>query len=151
MEESVYLQKLAYRDIKPTAIRVWVLRTLMEARQALSLADLEAQLDTVDKSTLFRTLSLFLSHHLIHGVDDGSGSLKYAVCEDCCMCTVEDQHTHFYCENCHKTFCIRNVHVPLVPLPEGFIPTGINYVIKGLCAECAQKKNHKSSPIREGI
>lgn len=140
MEESVYLQKLARRSIKPTAIRLWVVRTLIEAKQALSLADLERQLDTVDKSTLFRTLSLFLSHHLIHGVDDGSGSLKYAVCEDCCKCTMEDQHTHFYCENCRKTFCIRSVRVPLVPLPNGFIPLHINYVIKGLCAECAEKK-----------
>lgn len=138
MEESAYLQKLTRRSIKPTAIRLWVLRTLMEAEQALSLADLEMLLDTVDKSTLFRTLSLFLSHHLIHGVDDGSGSLKYAVCEDFCKCMMEDQHTHFYCESCRKTFCIRSVRVPLVPLPEGFIPTSINYVIKGLCAECAE-------------
>lgn len=140
MKESVYLHKLAHRDIKPTAIRLLVLRTLMDTKQAVSLTDLEAKLDTVDKSTIFRTLSLFLSHHLIHGVDDGSGSLKYAVCEDCCMCTVEDQHTHFYCERCHKTFCIRNIHVPLVQLPEGFVPTGINYVVKGLCAECAAGK-----------
>ena len=48
----------------------------------MSVTDLEDKLDTVDKSTIFRTLTLFLSHHLIHGVDDGSGSLKYAVCED---------------------------------------------------------------------
>ena len=82
-------------------------------------------------------LTLFLSHHLIHGVDDGSGSLKYAVCEDCCMCTVEDQHMHFYCEQCHKTYCIRSVHAPTVNLPEGFMQTGINYVIKGICADCA--------------
>ena len=140
MEESVYLHKLAHRDIKPTAIRLLVLRALMETKQAVSLTDLESKLDTVDKSTIFRTLSLFLSRHLIHGVDDGSGSLKYAVCEDCCQCTVEDQHTHFYCERCHKTFCIRSIHVPVVQLPEGFVPNGINYVVKGLCAECAQGK-----------
>lgn len=140
MEESVYLHKLAHRDIKPTAIRILVLRALMETKQAVSLTDLESKLDTVDKSTIFRTLSLFLSHHLIHGVDDGSGSLKYAVCEDYCQCTVEDQHTHFYCERCHKTFCIRSIHVPVVRLPEGFVPSGINYVVKGLCAECAAGK-----------
>lgn len=104
------------------------------------MADLEEKLDTVDKSTIFRTLTLFLSHHLIHGVDDGSGSLKYAVCEDCCMCTVEDQHMHFYCERCHKTYCIRSVHAPSVTLPEGFMQTGINYVIKGICADCAVHK-----------
>ena len=135
--EEIYLHKLSLRDIKPTAMRLLILRTMMEMKRAVSVTDLEDKLDTVDKSTIFRTLTLFLSHHLIHGVDDGSGSLKYAVCEDCCMRTVEDQHMHFYCEQCHKTYCIRSVHAPTVNLPEGFMQTGINYVIKGICADCA--------------
>ena len=79
IEEDFCLHKLVLRDIRPTAIRVLVLRTLLEMKQAMSVSDLEAQLDTVDKSTIFRTLTLFLSHHLIHGVDDGSGTLKYAI------------------------------------------------------------------------
>lgn len=83
--EEIYLHKLSLRDIKPTAMRLLILRTMMEMKRAVSVTDLEDKLDTVDKSTIFRTLTLFLSHHLIHGVDDGSGSLKYAVCEDCCM------------------------------------------------------------------
>lgn len=82
IEEDFCLHKLVLRDIRPTAIRVLVLRTLLEMKQAMSVSDLEAQLDTVDKSTIFRTLTLFLSHHLIHGVDDGSGTLKYAVCDE---------------------------------------------------------------------
>ena len=74
IEEDFCLHKLVLRDIRPTAIRVLVLRTLLEMKQAMSVSDLEAQLDTVDKSTIFRTLTLFLSHHLIQGVDDGSGT-----------------------------------------------------------------------------
>lgn len=144
--EDMYLNKLSFRDIKPTAIRLLILRTMMEMKRAVSMTDLEAKLDTVDKSTIFRTLSLFLSHHLIHGVDDGSGSLKYAVCEDCCMCTVEDQHTHFYCEHCHNTYCIRNVHAPTVVLPDGFVQTSINYVIKGICADCAAREKTDTKP-----
>ena len=80
------------------------------------------------------------SHHLIHGVDDGSGTLKYAVCDDSCQCAVEDQHMHFCCECCHKTFCVKSIHIPSVQLPPGFIQTGANYVIKGLCAACALRK-----------
>ena len=67
--KDVYLHKLSLRDIKPTAMRLLILRTMMEMRRAVSMADLEEKLDTVDKSTIFRTLTLFLSHHLIHGVD----------------------------------------------------------------------------------
>ena len=63
IEEDFCLHKLVLRDIRPTAIRVLVLRTLLEMKQAMSVSDLEAQLDTVDKSTIFRTLTLFLSHH----------------------------------------------------------------------------------------
>ena len=77
MEQKKYLDLLAKRDIQPTAIRILVLCTMMQAGRSVSLLDLETMLDTVDKSTIFRTLTLFLSHHLIHSIDDGTGSFKY--------------------------------------------------------------------------
>lgn len=135
--KDVYLHKLSLRDIKPTAMRLLILRTMMEMRRAVSMADLEEKLDTVDKSTIFRTLTLFLSHHLIHGVDDGSGSLKYAVCDNSCNCVVQDLHSHFYCEKCHRTFCLEGTHIPVIDLPEGFTLHSINYVLKGICQECS--------------
>ena len=98
MEEDIYLDKLVRRDIKPTAIRLLVIKEMMQAERAVSLLDLETLLDTVDKSTISRTIALFLSHHLIHSIDDGSGSLKYAVCDNSCNCVVQDLHSHFYCE-----------------------------------------------------
>ena len=81
----------------------------------------------------------FLAHHLIHGIDDGTGSLKYAVCSNDCNCEVDDLHTHFYCENCHRTFCMKSIHVPIVTLPPGFTVQSINYVLKGLCSECSHQ------------
>ena len=75
MEEDIYLDKLDRRGIKPTAIRLLVIKAMMQAERAVSLLDLETLLDTVDKSTISRTIALFLSHHLIHSIDDGSGSL----------------------------------------------------------------------------
>ena len=135
------LEKLSLRHIKPTAIRLLVLRAMMEAERTVSLFDLENLLDnTVDKSSISRAINLFLLHRLIHSVDDGSGSLKYGVCDDHCTCSVADQHTHFYCERCHRTFCIENEPVPIVKIPNGFTLDSINYVMKGLCAECAAKE-----------
>lgn len=99
MNETIYLKKLEQREIKPTAIRLLILKTMMQHKEAFSLLDLENELDTVDKSTIYRTITLFLAHHLIHGIDDGTGSLKYAVCSNDCNCEVDDLHTHFYCEN----------------------------------------------------
>lgn len=131
---------LEQRGIKPTAIRLLVLKTLSHTNRAFSLLDLEERLVTVDRSSIFRTITLFLGHHLIHAIDDGSGSLKYALCGTECNCEIDDLHTHFYCEECHRTFCLKKTHVPQVALPEGFTMHSINYVIKGLCSDCAAGK-----------
>ena len=112
----------------------------MDTNRAVSQHDLEETLQTVDKSTIFRTVMLFMEHHLVHAVDDGSGALKYAVCSDDCTCSVSDQHVHFYCEGCHRAFCFRQQAVPVVEAPEGFVLHGVNYVLKGLCPACAAKK-----------
>ena len=139
MMEDVYLQKLERRGVKPTAMRLLILRTMLDTNRAVAQHELEEILLTVDKSTISRTIALFLDHHLIHAVDDGSGALKYAVCSDDCTCSVSDQHVHFYCERCRRAFCFRQQAVPVVRAPEGFVLTGVNYVLKGLCPACAAK------------
>lgn len=139
IENSEYQDKLENRGIKPTSLRILILKAMMQENRAVSLLDLENRLDTVDKSTISRTLALFLSHHLVHSIDDGSGSLKYAVCENSCTCSVEDLHSHFYCTNCHKTYCLEGIDVPVVKLPVGFSLQSINYVLKGICQDCSYK------------
>ena len=143
---------LFQRDIKPTANRLLVLKALSEANCALALGDLEGLLGTVDRSSVFRTLTLFLSHHLVHAVDDGSGQMKYALCSPHCHCGEEhhqgltDLHTHFRCERCGRTFCLRGLPVPSVPLPEGFVLHSANYVLIGLCPECSHVKGATATP-----
>ena len=140
MEENIYLNKLEERGIKPTAMRLLILKSMSGFERAFSLLDLEIALDTVDKSTLSRTITLFQKQHLIHCIDDGSGSLKYSVCSSECNCDVDDLHVHFYCTNCHKTYCLRNLQIPPVSLPQHFTLQSINYVMKGLCDYCSHKK-----------
>ena len=74
---------------------------------------------------------------VIHAIEDGSGSLKYEICSSECSCSIDDMHTHFYCERCHRTFCFKNIQIPLIHLPEGFTMQSINYMVKGICADCA--------------
>lgn len=142
---------LEHRGIKPTAIRILVLREMMECHEAFSLQSLEERLDTVDKSTIYRCITLFLTHHLIHAIDDGSGSFKYAVCRHDCHCGEEgehldDLHAHFYCERCHRTTCLSSIHVPVVALPGHFEIHDINYVLKGICPSCSsQQEGHLST------
>lgn len=131
-------QKLLDRDIKPTAVRLLIFNAMVEYPQAFSLSDLEAVLETVDKSTISRTITLFHNHLVIHSIDDGSGSMKYSVCNDDCQCELNELHVHFNCTHCHKTYCLESVSIPPVQLPEKFLLENINFVMKGLCDKCSE-------------
>ena len=129
-------QSLDNAGIRVTAVRLLVWRQVRRSfSDAFSLADLEAALPTVDRSTLFRTLTTLTEGHLLHEIDDGSGSQKY------CVCPLNDTrhcggHVHFTCRQCHRTFCLSHVHIPPVLLPEGYEPEEAEYVIKGICPSC---------------
>lgn len=141
MEEDKYSKQLEDRGIKPTAIRILVLKTISDRNEIFSLLDLEAELGSIDKSTLFRTLTLFQQHRVIHSIDDGSGSLKYSICDTACDCSAEWQHVHFYCISCKHALCLRDVHIPIVDLPEGYEAIKYNFVIKGYCDKCRKFAN----------
>ena len=80
MNETIYLKKLEQREIKPTSHTFAYSKNHDAAQRSIFTYGFGNALDTVDKSTIYRTITLFLAHHLIHGIDDGTGSLKYAVC-----------------------------------------------------------------------
>ncbi len=142
-DESFYTDRLQKHGIKATSTRLLVLRQLFLGDEMVSLHDLEMQLLTVDKSTIFRTLSLFLAHGLIHAVDDGLGSTKYALCDDNEDTIFRDGHIHFCCNQCQRTFCLKQIHTPEVKLPAGFSIQGMSYVVKGLCPECNRRNERK--------
>lgn len=125
--------------IRVTAVRLLIWREIRNSfTGAFSLSDLEDALPTVDKSTLFRTLTLLSESHLLHDIDDGSGSHKFCVChhDDTLHCT---GHVHLTCRICHRTFCLTDVRIPQVALPEGFIPEEAEYIVKGVCPDCAKR------------
>jgi Fur family ferric uptake transcriptional regulator len=127
---------LENRNITPTAMRLLVLQYLSEQKNAVSLKDLEEGLIRADRSTIFRTLKTFEEKKLIHSIDDGTGSLKYALCYESCHCAPEDIHYHFHCQKCEATFCLDSVRVAGIELPRGFRLQQANLVIKGLCPNC---------------
>ena len=80
MGEKEILEKLERKGVKPTANRILVLKALLSNSTPVSLSDLEDFIVTMDKSSIFRVLTLFLEHNVVHAMEDGSGSLKYEVC-----------------------------------------------------------------------
>jgi Fur family transcriptional regulator, ferric uptake regulator len=128
---------LERRKIKPTAMRLLVLDFLLKNDHAISLKELEVGMESTDRVTLFRTLKTFEEHKIIHSIDDGTGSVKYAICNDSCECDYpQDIHIHFYCKICNETQCLPKVKVPPMKLPDGFSPEEANVVVKGVCGKC---------------
>lgn len=129
-------KKLEQKNIRPTAMRELVLQVLSEQRTAISLPELERKFEKADKATLYRTLKTFEENKLIHSIDDGSGSVKYALCQDSCECHPEDLHVHFLCTKCKQTYCLNDIPVPLLKLPTSFTLESVNMVVKGVCSNC---------------
>lgn len=133
---------LSIKEVKPTANRVLVLRTLINTNRPVSLSELEEELPYMDKSSIFRTLTLFKEHHVTHEIDDGT-TLKYEVCHSEHECSIADMHTHFHCEICQQTICLHDIRIPAVQLPEGYETHAINYMVKGICPQCAAKRTNE--------
>ncbi len=131
---------LVNNKIKPTAMRILVLKFLLDSKRAVSLRDVETFFDLADRTTLYRTLQTFQEQGIVHKIDDGTGITKYALCEENCKCEIEtDLHLHFRCTKCLETVCLTQHKIPHITLPEGFIAENVNLVVKGLCEKCNVK------------
>lgn len=131
---------LEHAGVRPTSNRILVVRTLLGSQSPLSLIDIETELQTLERSSISRVLSLLLDRHLIHAMEDGRGVVKYEVCSSHDHGECDDSHVHFYCEECEKVFCFRNVSTPSIDVPEGFDVHAVNFMLKGVCPECRRKR-----------
>lgn len=141
-------------DIRPTAVRMLIWKEITTLDFAFALSDLEGVLPTVDRSTIFRALTLFVEKHLLHTIDDGSGQQKYCICHQYehhmghCHCEHHEQHpddhdecqhVHLSCTVCGRTFCLREQRIPPVQIPEGFQVIRAQYIVQGICPRCAHR------------
>lgn len=139
MNSQDIISRLESKGIRLTANRILVMKTLMGEQNPQSLSNLERKMVSMDKSSIFRTLTLFLEHDVVHAFEDGRGVLCYELCEEKGACDHHDGHIHFYCESCQRSFCMEDIHIPSFELPEGFYPHSISFVIKGECPDCRKK------------
>ncbi|GAA4303932.1 Fur family transcriptional regulator [Compostibacter hankyongensis] len=132
-------EKLMDKRVAPTAMRLLVLDFLLQQETAVSLADLEKNMAHSDRVTLYRTLKTFEEKGLAHRIEDGTGTVKYALCDKSCDAgRHHDLHVHFYCSCCRETFCLPRSGIPAVKLPPGFREEEISLTVKGICAKCTQ-------------
>lgn len=128
-------ETFAEHGIRMTAVRKLVWRAIHNfTHDAFSLLDIEAKMPHMDRSSIFRALRLFSEHHLLHEIDDGSGFQKYCLCR--CDNGVHMGHVHFTCTECGHTFCLEDIAIPQISIPEEFEVEEMEFVVKGKCNKC---------------
>lgn len=133
---------LEQRDVRPTPARILIVRTLEGADGLMTALQIEEHLGTVDRSSISRTLALFVRKGIVHAVDDGTGSVKYELCHGSHAHGTPhpdpDAHPHFHCIVCGNTTCLEGTALPQVSLPDSYQPLSANYVIHGICPNCVK-------------
>ncbi len=145
MDESKYIELLESRGIRATANRIMIIKALAAEQFPKSMKELENTLVLIDKSNIFRALTIFRQHHLVHTIEDGNGGTRYELCLSHSEEDDDDEHVHFFCENCGRIVCLNSIPVPAVSLPEGYEHHSTNFLVKGICPECARKHSHRHS------
>ena len=139
MESQLIITRLEHKGIKATANRILVYRELLRSHRPMSLTDLDDAMASMDKSSIFRVLTLFLQHDVVHSFSDGRGVVNYELCDSDGACDMHDGHLHFYCESCHRSYCLDDVTLPDIRLPEGYAPHSVSFVITGICPNCPDR------------
>jgi Fur family ferric uptake transcriptional regulator len=129
---------LEEHGIRPTANRLLIAQALEQAGRPLSLMELEARLETIDKSNISRALSLFREARLVHVLEDAGEGIRYELCHRHGDHVDDDLHVHFYCVRCHRTFCLSEVPVPPVSAPEDYQVQSASYLLRGVCPDCGR-------------
>ncbi|MBB1139222.1 Fur family transcriptional regulator [Myroides sp. WP-1] len=129
-------EELVAKNIKPTAMRILVLKFLKQQQGAVSLADIENSFDQSDRVTIYRTVKTFESKGLLHSIT-ANNVTQYALCSSkCSEDNHRDTHLHFVCNHCKKTICLTQVAIPTIDIPIGFQLNEIEVVAKGICEHC---------------
>ncbi|MDX5422701.1 MAG: transcriptional repressor [Hymenobacteraceae bacterium] len=115
------------------------MQLFLENNYALAHADLEKILgNRYDRVTIYRTLYSFEEKGLLHSINDVSGAVKFALCQEACsQHQHHDNHIHFNCTSCGQTFCLNDVHVPALALPTGYQVESLHYSAQGVCKNCS--------------
>jgi Fur family ferric uptake transcriptional regulator len=128
---------LEKHHLKKTGPRLQVLSMLSEKNVATSQPDLESVMDNIDRVTLYRILNAFEEKGIIHKVFDLNGTANYAMCSsNCGENHHNDEHLHFNCTSCKNVYCLDELDLPPIKLPNGFKPEGFTLYAAGLCPRC---------------
>lgn len=130
-------ETLARHALRATPARRLVLQALLSSGHALSSNDIEQAAAGIDRITLYRTLRTFEQQGVVHRVIDTTDIIRYAACAvGCTEHAHHDNHVHFKCTSCQHTYCLNQVAIPPVALPDRFQIERRDYLMSGVCGQC---------------
>ncbi len=146
MQNSVGLLK--HLGLHITEPRKMILQAFISEQNALTQREVKKYCGSqFDRVTIYRTLGLFIQYHIIHILPSSDNVIRYALMSDTEGNVSSDNHLHFICEGCHRTYCLKHIKTPALTLPEGFAVRHTEVVLKGTCNNCLDhhQKKHKNS------
>ncbi|NMH89062.1 Fur family transcriptional regulator [Flavivirga algicola] len=129
---------LESHGLKKTSARIEMLKIFMDYDYALSAKEVISHMKiTHDRVTIYRTLSSFEEHGILHKASEDSHGIRYALCShECPEETHTDEHVHIICDKCSQTYCLDDVKIPKIQVLEKFLVQKISYTINGICHAC---------------
>lgn len=123
--------------LKKTAGRIALIKLLLQAQNPLTRQEISAKLTGVNfnRVSIYRSLDAFLKAGIIHKVEAGDRSRRFAICS----CGSSSHcHPHFICRSCGKVECLNGLkNIQHYPLKPGYIFEEQEIYIRGLCARCS--------------
>ncbi len=127
---------LAKHNLKRTSCREGIIAVIMAAQHAISENEIREQLEgNYDRTTFYRSFKTLEEHKIIHKIVVDNQVIKYALDNSV---TLKNEHAHFYCFKCNSVQCLESVHIEKPLLPDGYVCTETEMVIKGICNFCKE-------------
>lgn len=140
VKQQQFATLLKRNKLRVTKPRLSVLGVISAKQVAVSQPDLEKMLGKeIDRVTLYRCLATFEEKGILHKVFDLNGTAAYAMCDASCSAEQHaDQHVHFICSKCNQVYCLDEIKLPQLAIPNNYRleQVGVNAI--GICAACNQ-------------
>lgn len=129
-----------------TPQRVFILDAVCEGHGHTTLGEIYARIrevdPSIDRSTLYRTLKLFVDLGLVVSADTGDGETYYEIAK-------QHRHHHLVCRRCGKEQEIEHAVMQgmfdQVYQQYGFRPETDHLVLFGICADCQRQQQAEIS------
>lgn len=127
---------LSKHNLRNTEKRRIVLDLFLSHDHALSSKMIEEKFnDQIDRVTLYRLLNSFEENGIIHKVINQNNESFYAKCS-ACNHSHKDDHMHFHCSECEKIYCLEDISIENIQIPDGFKTKSLTLDVYGVCKNC---------------